>query len=171
MSMGMPTIAPAFRKSREVLRHGQNQDQFDPLRRLKMRTAGEFDPALRTQVFLPKQKHRNQRRQCGNVDPMDLFQQGLIIEQADQEHRGHARCDPVDLLEVGAGKLRVLGRTVNLQHAERADHQHEAQQDPVEISIGNVARHEFSCPPQNSFASQKLRVRIQQRQLVRNRNH
>src|ERR1700749_176053 len=50
------------------------------------------------------------------------------------------------------GKLGVFGGAVNLKHAERADRQHEAEKDPIEIAIGNVAGHRFSSPPQDTSA-------------------
>ena len=106
-----------------------------------MGAAGKFDPPPRAQVFLAEQNYADQGGQRCDVHPVDLFEHGLIVQQADQEHGTHTGQNPIDLFEMGAGELGVLGRAVDLQHAQRAEHQHEAQQDPVEISVGNVARH------------------------------
>jgi len=45
---------------------------------------------------------------------------------------------------MGPCELRVFGGTVDLEDAERAEDEHEGHQHPVEIAVGNVARHEFS---------------------------
>ncbi len=101
----------------KILGHRQNQDQLHPFRRLKMAAARHFDPAPRAQIFLPEQNHCDQRGQRCDVHPVDLFEHGLIVEQADQEHRAQARHNPVDLPDVGTGKFCVIGRTPNLHHA------------------------------------------------------
>src|ERR1700692_3112263 len=78
---------------------------------------------------------------------MNLLKQRLIVQQADEEHRAHPRRNPIDLLDMSARKLGVFGGTVNLQHTKCADHQYEAQKDPIEITVGNVARHDSVANP------------------------
>ena len=70
ISMGMPTMAPAFRKIGpgklalpqigKILGHGQNENEFHPLRRLEMVSTGHLDPAPRAQIFLAENQDRHQ---------------------------------------------------------------------------------------------------------------
>src|ERR1035438_7414470 len=101
----------------KILRHRQNENEFHPFGRLKMSAGRHFDPAPSPKILLSEQKHRNQRGESGNIHPMNLFEQGLIVEQADQEHRAQSRDNPVDLPDVGSGELGVLGGAMNLHYA------------------------------------------------------
>src|SRR5260221_424195 len=55
---------------------------------------------------------------------MNSFQQSLIVNQAHEKHRAHACENPIDLPDMGPGKLRVFGGTVDLEHAEAAQDVH-----------------------------------------------
>ncbi len=112
----------------EVLGHGENQDQLHPFGRLKVLTTGHFDPAARSQILLAEDHHRHQRAEGGDVHPMNLVEQGLIVQQAEQEHAGDPAADPVELLDVGSGKLGMHGGTLDLHHTQAAKQQDEGQQ-------------------------------------------
>ncbi len=142
--MGTSTIAPALTKSGqdssllvqvgEVLGHRQNQDQFDPLGRLKVPSSRHLYPAPRAQIFLPENHDAHQRDDGRDIKPVHPIQQQLVVHQADQEHAHQAAGNPVDLPDVRPGKLGVQGRAVNLHHPQPANEQDKDQENPVEIT-------------------------------------
>ena len=89
--------------------------------------ARHLDPAPRAQILLPEHQHRHQRTHTRYVEPVNLLQQGLVIDQAHEKHHAHAGKDPVDLLDVRPRKLRVLGGALNLHHAQSTNDEHEDQ--------------------------------------------
>src|SRR5580658_2360112 len=119
----------------KILGDSEDEDKLDPLRRLEVVPAGHVDPALRPQVPLSEEKHSHQGGHTGDVEPVDLIEQRLIVDQADQKHGANAGQHPVDLFDVGSGELGVHGGAVDFHYAQAADHEHEAQQDPVEIAV------------------------------------
>src|SRR5208282_6809222 len=100
-----------------------------------MVAAGHVDPALCPKVALSKQEHGHQRGHASNIKPVNLIEQYLIVDQAHHEHRAHAGQHPVNLSHVGSGKLGVHGGALDFHNAQTANHEHEAQQDPVEIAV------------------------------------
>src|SRR5579884_1450947 len=118
----------------QIFRHGQDQDQLDPFRRLEVLTSGQLDPAARAQIFFAEQAHRDQRAERTQVEPVNVLHDHLVADQADEKHHGESGGNPINLLNVGAGELGVQGGAVDLHDAEAADQQHEAQQEPVEIA-------------------------------------
>src|SRR5207253_807386 len=89
-------------------------------------------------------QNQHQGGNGGDVHPMHLFEHGLIVDQAHGEHEHHPAQDPVNLLDVGPGKFGVQRRAVNFGHTDTANQQDEAQQQPIEITKGNVASHRIS---------------------------
>src|SRR5581483_6905944 len=109
-------------------------DQLDPFGRLEVIATRHLDPAPGSQVFLPEYHHRHERADPGNVEPVNLFQQRLVVHQAHEEHHSDSGHNPVDLLDMDSGKLGVHGGAVNLHDAHAANQQHEDQQEPVKIA-------------------------------------
>ena len=118
----------------KVFSHRKNQDELDPLGRLEVPSAGHFDPAPRSQIFLPKDGHRHQRRDGSDVHPMNSIKQLLIVDETHQKHAGDSTTDPVKLPDVRPGKLGVRGGAADLEHAKAADQQNKDQQQPVKIA-------------------------------------
>ena len=112
---------------------------------LKDVAAGKLDPAARSQVLLAKERHCQQSQDHRGVEPVGVFQQELVVEKADQEHQPQPGEDPVNLLDVRAGKLGAVGGAVNLNDAQHADQKHKGQQHPVKIAEGNHPPHQ--SPP------------------------
>ena len=100
-----------------------------------MLAARHFDPAPRPQVFLAEHHHRHQRADGRNVHPVNLLEQGLVVQQADQEHADETAADPVELLDVGAGEFRVHSGAMDFHDAQPAKHQDKDQQQPVEVAV------------------------------------
>ena len=96
--------------------------------------AAKLDPAPRAQVLLPEDQDRHQRTNRRNVHPVDLFQHGLVVHQADHEHHRHAADDPVNLFDMSARELGVKSGGIDLHYANSANEQHEAQQQPIKIA-------------------------------------
>lgn len=119
----------------EVFGNCENQDQFHPFGWLKVTACWHFDPAACAQELLAEYQHRNQRSYGDDVHPMDFLEQRLIIQDTHQEHGPNAADDPIDLLDMRAGEFGVHRGAANLHDPERADDQHEEEEQPIEIAI------------------------------------
>jgi len=88
----------------------------------------KLHPALGAQVSLAEDQDDHQRPQSGDVHPVNLFEQGVIVQQADGEHDGNATCNPVELLDVRSGKLGVFGGAVDFVYTQPANDEYEQEQ-------------------------------------------
>ncbi len=79
-----------------------------------MSTAGHFDPAPRTQVFLSEDRDRQQRGDGGDVHPVNAIEQFLIVDKTHQKHAGDSAADPVKLPDVRPGELGMCGSAADL---------------------------------------------------------
>ncbi len=79
-------------------------------------------------------QHRHQRGHGRDVHPVNPLQQHLVIEKTNQEHAPDAAHNPVQLLDVRAGKFRVLGGTVDLHDPQTTDDQDEYEEYPIKIA-------------------------------------
>src|SRR5215813_11799824 len=77
---------------------------------------------------------------------MGIFQEHLVVQDADQEHQRQSRQQKVNLFDVGAGKLGAVSSRVDFGDAQSADQQDKRQQHPVEVAEGNHPPHQFSPP-------------------------
>ena len=65
---------------------------------------------------------------------MNLVQQRVIVEQADDKHYRDAAGNPIKLLDMSTGKFRVRGSAANFQHTQATDNKNKRQQQPIEIT-------------------------------------
>ncbi len=91
-----------------------------------------------------RDKDRGQRNQEESIRPRSEVNQLVVVDLGQQEHGSHPPGDPVDLLGVEADVLGVQGGGINLQHRNRAEHEHDEQESPVEVAEAQEAAHQGS---------------------------
>ena len=120
---GLEDVPPGERASAQigkVARHRQNQNQLDPLGRLKMHGA-DTDPAPCAQHLVSHQFDRDQRQQEDAVRPGNPVQQAVIIDLGEEEHGHQTAGDPEQLLGVEAGIFGVQRGRVDFKYRDRAE--------------------------------------------------
>ena len=125
----------------EVSGDGEDQDQLDPLRRLKVDAAAEVDPAPASHHLGAHQEHGDQRQQADAVGPGRDVDQAVVVDDGDEKHQHDADEQKLDLLLAEAVELGVQRRGLDLEHADDGDQQHQGEEHPVEVAERGEAAH------------------------------
>ena len=99
-----------------------------------MLASGKLNPATGAEHLLSCNRDQQQGDEGENVSPVNVFEQRLVVHDANEEHQAKAADHPINLFSVKANKLRVQSSAVYLEDPEHAQNQHEAQEHPVKVA-------------------------------------
>jgi len=96
--------------------------------------AAEIDPALAPHHGCADQLYGHQRQKSEAIRPGCEIHQPVVVDPRDEKHQSDADQQKGNLLVVEVVEPGGQRRRSDLQHAERGDQQHQAEEHPVEVA-------------------------------------